>query len=375
VFKKVTAHFLVIIMGLLVFSGSALAASIEAGEKAFQNGNYQEAFEELMPLAKEGDKLAQLYVGQMYYTGKGLPVDYVQARKLLTKAAEHGYIWAQESLAEIYEHGYEVAIDYRKAYSLYLTAYKHRKRVAYPLSKMYEFGRGVDPDKEQAEQLRKEAAEAGVSAARWERVSIPACLNSTERPCTLLKTASMGNIERLNLEILSGADIEEIIEETQRTALMEAVVNGDLTAVNILLEAGANPSSSGQGGYTALHYAANNTRRGNRANDRTIAEALLDAGANINARMDTGQTPLYWAVINRRSDVRDLLIKRGAGLDIPNNDGWTPLHAAISSPQHYSSLKPLLNAGARTDIRDKDGFSPLRMAIQLNNQHAIDLLR
>jgi cytohesin len=54
--------------------------------------------------------------------------------------------------------------------------------------------------------------------------------------------------------------------------------------VKLLLEYGADPNASQDGGFTPLHSAAQN-------DDRESVEALLEAGADPSLANDDGKTP------------------------------------------------------------------------------------
>ena len=64
---------------------------------------------------------------------------------------------------------------------------------------------------------------------------------------------------------------------------------GDVAAVALLLEAGADPNARDVSGWTPLHKAA-----GFNANPAVVG-ALLDAGADVHARDADGWTPLHLA--------------------------------------------------------------------------------
>ncbi len=88
--------------------------------------------------------------------------------------------------------------------------------------------------------------------------------------------------------------------------------------------AGYAASVGGMGGMSALHHAV---RQGNVA----AVEALLDGGANVNVATPTDHTtPLLMAAINGQFDVALRLIARGADPNIESTAGATPLYATIN---------------------------------------------
>lgn len=80
-------------------------AGLESGVAAFQQEDYQTAYQELRPLAEAGDPKAQYYIGFMYYSGKGVSQDSVQAVKWVKPAAETGLADAQYLFALMTEAG------------------------------------------------------------------------------------------------------------------------------------------------------------------------------------------------------------------------------------------------------------------------------
>src|SRR5206468_6903870 len=98
--------------------------------------------------------------------------------------------------------------------------------------------------------------------------------------------------------------------------------------------AGFAGSVGGVGGLSALHHAV---RQGNMAS----VIALLDGGANINdTTLVDHTTPLILATINGQFDIAMELVKRGADPNIQENNGMTPLYAAINTQWAPKSRYP-----------------------------------
>ncbi len=86
---------------------------------------------------------------------------------------------------------------------------------------------------------------------------------------------------------------------------MAAAYGGDLEAVKLLLELGADPKACSDWRMaTALHAAA-------AYGHLEIARALIDAGADVNILSPENRTPLDEAILNNRTELADLL--RSAG--------------------------------------------------------------
>jgi TPR repeat protein len=59
--------------------------------------------------ADQGDTTSEYHLSEMYFTGRGVPVDFCEALKWLRKAAEQGDAHAQYNLAAMYAQGSEVS--------------------------------------------------------------------------------------------------------------------------------------------------------------------------------------------------------------------------------------------------------------------------
>jgi ankyrin repeat protein len=127
------------------------------------------------------------------------------------------------------------------------------------------------------------------------------------------------------------------------TPLLRAAKSGDIEVVRLLLEAGADPSHTMPNGATALMYAAGlGWRNGSplapsydQGSDREAIETikvLLAAGLDLNAQDDDGNTPLHAAVTGRSSEaiIRFLVGEAGADVSVRNASGLTPLGAVES---------------------------------------------
>ncbi len=146
------------------------------------------------------------------------------------------------------------------------------------------------------------------------------------------------------------------------TPLLAAVLNGQLDVVNFLLDAGADPSARAEGGHTALHLLAESAGSTSRANDGELARLLIDAGVGLDVPDNQGATPLYTAVSRQNSDVRDVLLESGANPDA-SFDGWTPLQVAAHALD-VDAVASLLDAGAPVDSVNSRGWTAVHVAVR-----------
>ena len=131
------------ILQAIAFSSSVLwsvsaLADFQDGSAAFLLGDYEKAFAEFMPLAKQGNPLAQASLGMMYYKGHSVSQSYQEAIKWYRKAAEQGHSLAQYDLGVMYDKGQGVPQDYQMAIKWWTIAAEQNHPFAqYNLGLMY----------------------------------------------------------------------------------------------------------------------------------------------------------------------------------------------------------------------------------------------
>ena len=82
---------------LLVSLCTPAFADLAAGQRAWKDGDYATALKELLPLAQQGNAVAQVNVGLMYNGGQGVPQDVNEALRWYRLAAEQGLADASSS--------------------------------------------------------------------------------------------------------------------------------------------------------------------------------------------------------------------------------------------------------------------------------------
>jgi TPR repeat protein len=107
---------------LLSFGTSSGDAQANVGMNTSASAEIDTFF--ITSLAKSGQASAQLILGEMHLTGKGLPLDYSEALKWFRAAAEQGETEALRRLGFMYESGLGVKRDLAQADLLYDLAAK-----------------------------------------------------------------------------------------------------------------------------------------------------------------------------------------------------------------------------------------------------------
>ena len=115
-----------------------------------------------------------------------------------------------------------------------------------------------------------------------------------------------------------------------------------------------------------------------------IVELYLAAGMDINARDEFLQTALYVATAERQYALASLLVGKGADPNLANDDGRTPLLAAVRNgfdtnryaraPASQQLVNALLERGADVNASDIDGTTPLEEAARLGDADTIRAL-
>jgi ankyrin repeat protein len=124
---------------------------------------------------------------------------------------------------------------------------------------------------------------------------------------------------------------------TGTTPLMRAARNGDYAAVQILLDAGADPTIKQPRGTNALMMACGVGRGlgvfakdvGTESDLRRAAELLIGKGVDVNLATDDGLTAVHIAAQAGLDSVVTLLAEHGAKLDVKDKRGRTPVDMAM----------------------------------------------
>jgi ankyrin repeat protein len=146
------------------------------------------------------------------------------------------------------------------------------------------------------------------------------------------------------------------------TPFIRAAKTGDVAAMQLLLDHGADPRAVTKDGVTALMAAAG---LGWRYGQSQVPESAslkavqfcLEHAVDVNATNVTGETALHGAASRGASDVIRLLAERGAKLDIKDKRNRTPLdiadggreRGAVQYPAAAALLKQLMSGVAASN--------------------------
>ncbi len=100
--------------------------------------------------------------------------------------------------------------------------------------------------------------------------------------------------------------------------------------------------------------------------DKKLVELLLKKGAKLDIPDSEGRLPLHIAIEAGKDEIAKMLIEAGAKLEVLNNEKQTPLHLAAKT-NNLEMVRTLTYLGAAVDIGDKSGWTPFHFAIDNKN--------
>jgi len=124
------------------------------------------------------------------------------------------------------------------------------------------------------------------------------------------------------------------VDFTGQTPFLRAALSGDTATMKLLAQHGADPNLPTLAGTTPLMAAAGVNWTVGQTYTESVQARLdavslcLELGADVNATNSMGLTALLGAVNRGSNDIIELLVKRGARLDIKDKEGRTPLRWA-----------------------------------------------
>ena len=131
----------------VLFGTQVTAQDFNKGLDAFNDFDYETAFKELEPLAKQGMPEAQYFLGEMYSYGKGVPKDNFSAQKWFRLSAKQDHYMSSVRLGNMYRAGQVPSQNYAEAISWYRRGAVIGNYYAQNnLGLMYKYGLGVLQD-------------------------------------------------------------------------------------------------------------------------------------------------------------------------------------------------------------------------------------
>jgi ankyrin repeat protein len=172
----------------------------------------------------------------------------------------------------------------------------------------------------------------------------------------LLFAARDGNLEAVQALVEAGADIDRVSGGDASTPIVIAIANGHYTVGKYLLDQGADPNRTNLDGlgplfatvnmrYAPVSWAPNPPTDQEKVDSLELIRELLEAGAEPNARVQrklwfsptshdrgwvdhSGATPFWRAAMSSDVEVMKVLVAGGADPNLSSAKGITPLMVA-----------------------------------------------
>jgi hypothetical protein len=149
-------------------------------------------------------------------------------------------------------------------------------------------------------------------------------------------------------------DLKLVLLNSDLSALEAALIDFDITSFD-------------KYGNNILHYFVK-SHESVKIPAESIIQLLIDCGVDVNTRQSKmpKRTALHFAVITKAKHVFDVLINKGADVNIQDGDGNVALFNALMRDNDGYSLETLFSKGARGDIAHNWGVTPM-LTISIRN--------
>ncbi|MBZ9559206.1 MULTISPECIES: ankyrin repeat domain-containing protein [unclassified Modicisalibacter] len=200
-------------------------------------------------------------------------------------------------------------------------------------------------------------------AALLSMLTLPACAGYSKQPSyyfkdeaqlALVQAVGDGDVQAVQRALDHGADPNAVGKRGMTPLFWAVTMQPDIEIFRYLLDNGGDPNlttidkkSSGIKKVGLLYQAYRNP-------DPTFIEAVLEAGGDPNYLYNGAQTLLYHHMSDERIEHIKALVNHGAEVDFKVRFDETPLFNAVMG-QEYETALVLLNAGADPNMIESGG--------------------
>lgn len=199
-----------------------------------------------------------------------------------------------------------------------------------------------------------------------------ACLMNNIGDTPLHVCLRYGHEVHLSKLLLSSPNADSSLKMANDTGHIPLQLSSDLSTTELLLMHGSPVDYQGPDGRTALHMLTSKPE---------LVTLLIDHQADVNIRDKQGQTPLHLAVTDGNTSWQSIchLLMSMSDINVQDNHGDTPLHLtcyrAQTSSRNNSIIDLLINKGAKVDLQNSKGETALFVSLRCGHQkYAMQLL-
>lgn len=190
----------------------------------------------------------------------------------------------------------------------------------------------------------------------------------------LFDLIKIGDFKKVK-ELINQGD-ENFYNDNGTQALMSAIHKEEIEIIEFLIEKGADINYKCESlGETQLMILSNLTlATSSSSKQKEIAQLLINKGAYLNVKSNIGMTALMCAAGSGQIEVAELLINSQADIHSQDAQGWTALMYSAFNSQ-VKILKLLIENGADINVKDKNGNTALTLAKEKGYKKIVDILK
>ena len=187
---------------------------------------------------------------------------------------------------------------------------------------------------------------------------------ATQKDTALIAAAFYGDYELCKFHLETGANPNNIRKNDGTdhigSALIHAVIKGNLKLINLLIASHADLNLQNQFGITALMLAAC-------YGHIEACSILISCGANLDVQDKSGKTALYYATEEKHAAISELILMRGARSDLRviYFEETALTHAVWFGD--LPTCQVLLEGGVDPNLPAAYGLTPLMLAVTMEN--------
>eukprot|EP00937_MAST-01D_sp_MAST-1D-sp2_P005921 g5921.t1 len=184
----------------------------------------------------------------------------------------------------------------------------------------------------------------------------------------LFTQAGMGDMWKLRKVHKAGGDVDwHNPKWRDGTALMNAGGQGQLEALNFLIDQDAKLDEQNREGVTAAMECVVQGELG-------CLKSLIDAGCDLNKTDSVGRTALSLACDAENLDIARMLLQNGADQTIYDHEGNWPFIKACAQAQE-DLIKLLIKFGVPIYQEHRDGFTAIQLAERCGHRDVVELIK